>query len=281
MTTVKAQEKQITVNGVRLRYLDWGTAGKMPLVCLHGHSGQAHIWDEFAEAMSPYYHVYSVDQRGHGGSEWADTGYDRDRFVEDLAAFVDSLSLSKFVLAGLSMGGWHSLLYTTDHPDRVERIIIVDIAPEASPESAELRKTRPTTPLEFPSFDAAVAWIRQGNPWVSEARLHKDAEDQLKQREDGSWTWKADTRLFNIQLPDMTDPGLIGRYWKAIDTIPCPILEVRGAESILVSDETIRRMEERGQQFRSVDIAGAGHVVTVDKPYEFIEVTREFLGVPA
>ena len=53
MTTVKAQEKFVTVNGVQLRYLDWGTAGKTPLVCLHGHTGQAHIWDEFAEATAP------------------------------------------------------------------------------------------------------------------------------------------------------------------------------------------------------------------------------------
>ena len=56
MTTVKAQEKFVTVNGAQLRYLDWGTAGKTPLVCLHGHTGQAHIWDEFAEAMAPHYH---------------------------------------------------------------------------------------------------------------------------------------------------------------------------------------------------------------------------------
>ena len=75
MTTVKAQEKFVTVNGVQLRYLDWGTAGKTPLVCLHGHTGQAHIWDEFAEATAPHYHVLAVDQRGHGGSQWADTGY--------------------------------------------------------------------------------------------------------------------------------------------------------------------------------------------------------------
>ena len=281
MTTVKAQEKHVSVNGVRLRYLDWGTEGKMPLVCLHGHTGQAHIWDEFAEAMSPHYHVYSVDQRGHGGSEWADTGYLRDRFVEDLTAFVDSLGLSKFVLAGLSMGGWHSLLYTADHPERVERIIIVDIAPEPNPAAAEERKSRPPTPLVFSSFEDALAWKRQRDPWASDARLRQDGEHQLTQREDGLWTWKGDFRLFNIQLPDMTHPGLIGRYWKAIETIPCPILEVRGTASSLVSDEIIQRMGKLGKQFRSVDVADAGHEVTVDKPHEFIEVTREFLGVPA
>ena len=280
MATVKVQEKQVTVNGVRLRYLDWGTAGKMPLVCLHGHTGQAHIWDEFAEAMCPHYHVLTVDQRGHGESEWASTGYARDRFVEDLAAFVDALELRRFVLAGLSMGGWHSILYTPDHQDRVEKIIIVDIAPEPSPESAAQRANRPATPMDFPSLEAVVAWTREGNPWASDTRLRKDAEDKMRQREDGRWTWKADASLFNIQLPDMTDQGLIDRYWKAIEVIECPILEVRGTESPLVGDATIQRMERVGKQFRSVDVPGAGHVVTVDKPQEFIEVTRGFLGVP-
>ena len=281
MTTVKAAEKHVTVNGVRLRYLDWGTAGKTPLVCLHGHTGEAHIWDEFAEVMSPQYHVLAVDQRGHGESEWASTGYARDRFVEDLAAFADALELRKFVLAGLSMGGWHSLLYTANNQDRVERIIIVDISPEPNPQALAERANRPPTPMDFSSLDEAIQWVRQGNPWVSDARLRQDAADKMRQRDDGRWTWKADHALFNVALPDMTDPGLIGRYWKAVEAITCPILEVRGTESNLVSDETVRRMIEVGKQFSSVDVAGAGHVVTVDKPMEFIEVTRSFLGVPA
>ncbi len=177
------EEKFVTVNGVKLRYLDWGSEGKPPLVCLHGHTGQAHIWDEFAEEASSSYHVYAVDQRGHGGSGRASDGYARDRFVEDLAGFVDALGLSRFTLAGLSMGGWHSLLYTADNPDRVERIVIVDIAPEPSPASASSRANRPPTPMEFATLDEAVAWAREGNPWASDARLRKDIEDKTRQRE--------------------------------------------------------------------------------------------------
>ena len=281
MTTVKAQEQYITVNGVRLRYLDWGTAGKTPLVCLHGHTGQAHIWDEFAEAMSPHYHVLAVDQRGHGKSQWADTGYARDRFVEDLAAFVDALALSRFVLAGLSMGGWHSMLYAMEHPERVERIIIVDIAPEPSPAAMADMEKRSPTPMEFPSLDAGLDWMREGNPWATDARLRKDAEDKIRQREDGRWVWMADSALFNIMLPDLTDQEIIGRYWRAMESISCPILEIRGTESNLVSNEVIRRMEQVGKQFRSVDVPRAGHVVTVDKPQEFIAATSDFLGIPA
>jgi len=119
--------------------------------------------------MAPYYHVLAVDQRGRCGSQWAETGYTRDRFVEDLASFVDSLGLSKFVLAGLSMGGWHSLLYTPNHQDRVERIIIVDIGPEPSAQWQERAASRTVTPLEFPSLEDAVLWMRQSNPWASDA----------------------------------------------------------------------------------------------------------------
>ena len=279
MSDIRTESKFVTVNGVKLRYFDWGTEGLPPMVCLHGHTGQAHIWDEFAQAMRASYHVYAVDQRGHGESSHADDGYARDRFVEDLAAFVDALGLDRFTLSGLSMGGWHSMLYTAGHQERVERIVMVDIGPEPSEEARAGAADRPATPMEFESVEAGVDWMRSGNPWATDERLLQDAKDKLKLTEDGRWTWKADAALFNSPLPDMSDPDLISRYWSALSTIGCPILEVRGAESPLVSDAVLDRMKAAAVDLSSVDVPGAGHVVTVDKPMEFIEVTRDFLGV--
>lgn len=281
MTMLKAQEKFVTVNGVRLRYLDWGTESKPPLVCLHGHTGQAHIWDEFATTMAPYYHVYALDQRGHGGSQWAADGYDRRRFVEDLTAFLDALALPKVVLVGLSMGGWNTLLYTHRHQDRVERVILVDIGPELSETSRQQMGDRPPTPLEFNSFDEAVAWARQGNPWATDARLRQDMVDKMRQRADGRWEWKADTALFTTPLKDTEDPVLIASYWHSLESITCPILLVRGKESITVSDEIVARMKQANPRLQSVDVSEAGHVIPVDKPQDFIAATRGFLGVPA
>ncbi len=281
MSSTPPRSNYIDINSVNLRYLDWGTEGLPPLVCLHGHTGQAHIWDEFAGAMRGSYHVYTLDQRGHGESGYADDGYARDRFVEDVAAFVDALGLEKFTLAGLSMGGWHSMLYTADHPDRVERIVIVDIGPEPSEAAKAGASSRPATPMEFTSLEEAFSWMRSSNPWASDERLMQDARDKMKQKAEGSWTWKADPRLFNTPLPDMSDTGLISRYWSALETIPCPILEVRGADSPLVSDEILDRMKPVAKDLTSIDIPDAGHVVTVDKPAEFIEATRSFLRVTA
>jgi len=240
MTTVKVQEQYVTVNSLKLRYLDWGTPGRPAMVCLHGHTGNAHIWDEFAEAMSPYYHVYALDQRGHGGSQWAADGYDRERFVEDLARFLDVLGIFKVTLAGLSMGGWNSLLYAAGYPGRVERVVLVDIGPDFGTAS-RVRETRPPTPLEFNSFEEAFAGARQGDPWASEQRLRRDVEARTRRREDGKWVWKADPRLFVGALGD-TEPESVARYWRCMETITCPILEVRGKESEAVSDDMLQRM---------------------------------------
>ena len=240
-------------------------SAKTPLVLLPGLLCDEDLWAHQAETLTDIADITIADMT-------------RDDTIEGMAERVLGRAPETFALAGLSMGGWHSLLYTPGHQDRVERIIIVDIGPEPSAQWQERAASRPVTPLEFPSLEDAISWMRQSNPWASDASLRKDAEDKMRQREDGKWTWKADASLFNVPLPDQSDPVLITRYWNAIESITCPILEVRGAESGLVSDETLEQMKLRGKQVTSVDIPNAGHVVTVDKPPEFIEATRSFLG---
>lgn len=280
MTTVKAQEKFVTVNNLKIRYLEWGSEDKTPMVCLHGQSGHAHTWDDFCEAMSPYYHVYALDQRGRGGSDWPKDGYHRDRFVEDLAAFMDALSLDKVVLAGASMGGWTSLLYTPDHQERVERIILVDIGPEReqAPTPPGGSPPRPVTPAEFDNFEDAFRWARESNPRPTDARLRKDISERTKQREDGKWIWKPDPAM--PPLTDMDDNDLIARYWRSLEVITCPILEVRAGDAATVSDGILERMKKVNPRLTSVDVEGSGHVITIDRPQGFIEATRSFLGVP-
>lgn len=280
MTIVTLKKQHVLCNNLRLSYLDWGTEGKPPLVCLHGHGGDAHIWDEFAEAMAPSYHVYALDQRGHGDSQWAADGYDRDRFVDDLGRFLDVLGVWKATLVGASMGGWNSLLYAAVHPGRVERVILVDIAPEMGAPSGPPSPPRPPRPLDFGSVEEAVAWTRQGNPWPTDQRLRRDVEAKTRRREDGRWVWKADPRLSNASFSADASPEGVARYWRSLEAIPCPVLEVRGKESPTVSDQVLQRMAKANPRFTSVDVARAGHVVCVDKPQEFIAATRAFLGVP-
>ncbi|MDG2284086.1 MAG: alpha/beta hydrolase [Alphaproteobacteria bacterium] len=266
------------INGLSLAYYEWGQKGAPVLLCLHSHTNSATSWREFAEFASGEYHVFAIDQRGHGNSEWAKDGYARDRFVEDLSEFIALNNFGKLTLVGCSMGGWHSILYTASNPDHVQRIVMVDIAPEPSPARLQAPPA-PPVPMEFPALEDGYQWLRSGNPWATEIRLREEAESRLKQTGSGTWVWKADLSAFDSPLPDMTGAALIERYWSAIQSIQCPILEIRGAESGLVSDQTIEKMKQVGKNVSAVDVSNAGHVVMVDQPGSFIDAIRAFINL--
>lgn len=268
--------QNVQINGNALVLYEWGQKSNPVLICLHSHTNSAASWREFAEFASSKYHVFALDQRGHGNSEWAKDGYARDRFVEDLAEFVKINNFEHITLVGCSMGGWHSILYTANNPGIVERIVMVDIAPEPSPERLQAPAADPA-PMVFQTLEDGYQWLRSGNALASDIRLHEEAKSRLKQTDSGVWTWKADLNGFDNPLPDMTSPALINRYWSAIETIQCPIFEIRGKESGLVSDDTIEKMKKLGKDVSSVDVSSAGHVVMVDQPEAFIEAIRAFV----
>lgn len=268
----------IQINGNSLAFYEWGNQGDPVLICLHSHTNSATSWREFAEFASRKYHVYALDQRGHGNSEWAKDGYARGKFVEDLSEFVNISNLENLTLVGCSMGGWHSILYAAENPRHVERIVMVDIAPEPSQERLQA-PAAPPPPTEFASLEDAFKWLRSGNGLASDIRLREEAESRLKETDSGTWVWKADLEGFDNPLPDMTSATLIGQYWSAIESIQCQILEIRGAESGLVSDGTIEKMIRVGKDVSHIDVEAAGHVVMVDQPDSFVEAVRGFLSL--
>lgn len=266
----------VEINGLKLCYFEWGASDAPVVICLHAYTNHAGIWDEFGPFMEDSFHVYALDQRGHGDSSWADNDYGRDRYVADLAAFIDYLSVPEVILVGSSMGGWNSLLYTADNAKTVQKIILVDIGPEPS----EIAMApRPPRPLSFNSFQEAFEFSRVDNPWPSGDRLRSDLmRKMVEDPNDGTWRWKTDPYHLTVALPDMQSESLINRYWSALETISCPILEIRGEESPLVSDDVLEKMKKTAAKLESVDIPGAGHVVSLDKPNEFNVVARNWIS---
>ena len=69
MNLLRPVDRFVPVNGLRFHVLDWGGEGRTPLLLLHGFTGHAHAWDTLAIALQPHFHVYALDQRGHGDSD--------------------------------------------------------------------------------------------------------------------------------------------------------------------------------------------------------------------
>ena len=153
---------------------------------------------------------------------------------------------------------------------------MVDIAPEPSTERLNAPPS-PPTPMSFDSVDEVFTWLRSGNPFASDDRLLEETKSRIKPTDSGKWTWKADLEGFENPLPDMTSDSLIAAYWNAIEAIECPIYEIRGAESGLVSDEVLSKMKEKGKDVTSTDVEKAGHFVMVDQPEAFIDAIKDFI----
>src|ERR1700704_2815390 len=117
----------VEANGVKLHSLDYGTAGRRPMLCVHGGAAHAHWFDFVAPGFTPDHHVFAPDLRGHGDSAWADPQtYSFETHAADLNAFLEKLDLKDVVLVGHSMGGMISLLHAATHPGRISKLIIVD-----------------------------------------------------------------------------------------------------------------------------------------------------------
>jgi non-heme chloroperoxidase len=112
---------------VRLEVLEWG-GSRRALVLLAGLGHTAHVFDDFAPKLTAGYHVYGITRRGFGASSIPDSGYDADRLADDILEVLDSLKLTRPVLAGHSIAGEELSSIGSRHPERVAGLVYLDAA---------------------------------------------------------------------------------------------------------------------------------------------------------
>jgi esterase len=272
-------DKAITLSALRFHYLDWGTPSPdaQAMVCLHGFTSHAHSWDGLAQGMRERYRVLALDQRGHGQTDWA-TDYHPARRVEDMESFVSALGLERFVLVGLSMGGRAAFQYAARHPETVERLVIVDIAPEGSAAGMGRITAGLRTQDIFDDPEDAFQLARRANPRPPDEALRARIRHGLMQRADGKWTFRYDVALRNGSGARVTaTPAEVAADWESLKNITSPTLLVRGAHSDILSPELAQRMVETIPICRLVTVEESGHSVPLDNPSGFLEAVRGFL----
>jgi pimeloyl-ACP methyl ester carboxylesterase len=271
-------------HGGELHLLEWSTEG-VPMVLLHGHGNEAHLWDDFVPTVAPYYRVVAVDQRGHGDSDWdPEARYDIDSMTDDLEAILDALEIERFVLVGFSMGGRVSMSFGGRHPERLAGLVLVDIGPEVDPRGAsrignEMAENR--APV-FKSVEEYAQMLSLNYPAGQRDALLRMATHGLKQRDDGLYELKMDPKLRGERPSDEDARALeeknIQSGWDALARIPCPTLVVRGAASDILSPDTADKMvDEVLPDGRLAVVPQAAHSVATDNPKGFEEAVTAFV----
>ena len=131
MTASTPTDGFVNSNGIRVHYLDWGGEGRVVLF-LAGMGSSAHIFSQFAPRFVDRFHVLAMDRRGHGDSDYPESGYDVETLTQDLRGFLDALQIERAILAGHSMGYVELCHFTALYPQRVLKLVFLDAAYDSS-----------------------------------------------------------------------------------------------------------------------------------------------------
>lgn len=259
-------------NGVRLHYLDWGTAGRQPLILLHGIGRVAHTFDHVAPHFVDDYHVFAVDMRGHGDSGWDPNGqYLVEDYVSDIEAMVATLGLDNLVLWGNSTGGRVAQVFAGKHPDLVSAVIVEDVGPER-PESIanNLAERIRREQVGWESQEALFEQLQRGSQRTRPEVLRAYARFGSHVRaEDGRTIFKRDPRINDGFVP--TD------LWRFVREIKAPTIYILGGASTIVSPEAQTALRNTLPQVQIETMPGLGHYPSEESPEEFLKIVDRFL----
>lgn len=142
-------------DGTKLHYWDRGAANGPVLVLLHGSFDSADTWEEWAPQLEKDFHLIVPDLPAHGlTGKTVANDYSAGAMAGALHELLEQRQLEHVSIAGNSMGGRVAWTYTQAHPERVDRLVLVDSAGYPNP-----------TTLSPPATNPVMAWLlRYGNP---------------------------------------------------------------------------------------------------------------------
>jgi pimeloyl-ACP methyl ester carboxylesterase len=266
--------RDVEAGGLRLHYLDYGTPGRPPILCVHGGAAHAHWFDFFAPGFTADYHVRALDLRGHGDSEWMNPpAYRYQLYASDLAEMIDKLDLRDLILLGHSMGGMVSILYVAAHPERVRALIIVDSTLRMTEDRVAVLHDVGSRPgSSYASHEEFLKRYRlrpAGTTAAPEIIRHL-AEHGGRQLPDGRWTHKFDRNVYAQRDPIDSMP-----YWSRI---AIPTLLVKSSRSNRISQEILAEVRTRCPQVELAEVPSSDHHVFLDNPPGFERVIKAFLA---
>lgn len=249
---------------IELFHTDLGDAGRPPLIVLHGLLGSSRNWQTTGRDLAAHFHVHALDARNHGRSPHVpEMSY--DAMADDLGRWLDRAGLARVTLVGHSMGGKTAMLFACRHPERVERLVVVDIAPRAYAWQAHRAEFLAMRELNLENLQSRHEAELRFEARVADLGMRKFLTTNLGRDEQGQWQW-------TINLPVLTEalPKLEGDALGKDDRFDGPTLFIIGGRSRYVQSEDHALIRRHFPQARIETIAGAGHNPHMDAREAFV-----------
>jgi pimeloyl-ACP methyl ester carboxylesterase len=285
----------------RMHYVEWGDpAAERVVICVHGLSRNGRDFDTLAQALLPEFYVVCPDVVGRGKSDWLDAkeDYSYPQYRADMTNLIARVTASpapsgilgrlasalagggsgrkRLYWVGTSMGGIIGMLLAALPNNPIQKLVINDVGAIVPRAALERIAQYVGKDPRFKTFEELEAMVRQVlAPFgaLTDAQWRHLAATGAKRHGDGSWGMCYDPGIgLPFQKWMLADVDL-WQYW---DTIACPTLLLRGAQSDLLLKDTAVAMTGRGPRPRLVEFDGIGHAPPL-MAEDQIRVVREFL----
>jgi pimeloyl-ACP methyl ester carboxylesterase len=247
------------------------------VVLLHGGGQSRHSGGGAFQARAREdFQVVSFDGRGHGESDWSQSGaYDLSDRVGDLRKILDGID-APYVLVGASLGG-ATAICAVDEGARPAGLVLVDIVPEPEPEGIRrIVSFMSRHPRGFATLEDAADAVAAYNPERKRPANPEGLMKNLRKREDGRLYWHWDPRI--VALAPETHHQVVRTATQTLESLhDLPVLLVRGLTSDVVSDHSVARFREQVPRLEVFDVEGAGHMVAGHRNDAFNEGVLSFV----
>lgn len=251
---------------------DLGGAGHPPLVILHGLLGSSRNWQTVGRDLADAYHVMALDARNHGESPHA-PAMDHDTLVADLLAWHMANVAEPVTLLGHSMGGKTAMLFACRHPERVARLIVVDIAPKAYRPAQHRAEFAAMNELDLATLKSRGEAEQRMAATVADWAMRKFLATNLARTEEGGWRWQINLPVLTAALPD-----LAGNALRPGDQFNGPTLFIVGGKSNYVGQDDHGCIRRHFPAAKIAVLTEAGHNPHMDARVEFVRTVRNGPG---
>ncbi len=255
---------------VQLYHRDLGGEGKPPLVLLHGMLGSSRNWQTAGRDLAVRFHVRALDLRNHGESPHADE-MTYAAMVDDVIGWLDAQRLPRVTLMGHSMGGKVAMLLACRHPGRVERLIVVDIAPKGYFWPAHREEFAAMHELDLGSLTSRAEAEQRWEARVPNLGMRKFMATNLERSAEGTWRW-----IVNLPALAAALPAMEANCLEPADRFAKPALFVAGGRSLYVTTHDHAAICRHFPVARVESVAAAGHNPHAEARETFVGLVNSF-----
>jgi pimeloyl-ACP methyl ester carboxylesterase len=263
------EEKTITVNELSVSYLERPGVGET-IVLLHGFSADKDNWVRFTRHLPEYYRVIAIDLPGHGSTTRDfNSTYSIDYITQGFANTVDALKIKRFHLAGNSMGGYVSALYSARHPARVQTLCLIDPAGATSPQPSDReislsRGVNPLVPKTLFEFDNTLSYGFYRQPFLPWPARSVYAQRYIERS-------SFNEKMWSDIMENRVD---VERY---LGDISMPTLLMWGDRDRIIHISTVEVFLKGIPKIKTVIFKDCGHMPMVEIPRESATAYTSFL----